>query len=175
VLRVAARRPRSEYTLAASLRANGRVVGSGALFIRNERFRTGEIAYIVHPDHWGQGLATEIANILLKCACEEFRLHRIYATCDPRDIGSGRVLPKIGMVHESRLRHSMLLRDGWRDSDVYADLEHEWVSRFPVGGAPRYSPRWVADSVSRAATPSPSARRSSIVTRRSGKAVRRAG
>jgi RimJ/RimL family protein N-acetyltransferase len=128
VLHAAAQRPRSEYTLAAVLRAGGRVVGSGALFVRSERFRTGEVAYVVHPAYWGEGLATEIANLLLGCGFEQFRLHRIYATCDPRNVGSGRVLQKIGMTHEGRLRHTMLIRDGWRDSDTYGILEHEWMA-----------------------------------------------
>ncbi|HEX5502664.1 MAG TPA: GNAT family N-acetyltransferase [Thermomicrobiales bacterium] len=139
VLQAAAWQPRRDYTLAAALRTDGRVIGSGALHLRNERFRTGEIAYVVHPDHWGRGLATEIATLLLRRGFEEFHLHRIYATCDPRNAGSGRVLQKIGMVHEGRLRHTMLIRDGWRDSDVYGIVEHEWLAAAsrpcPVGEA----------------------------------------
>jgi RimJ/RimL family protein N-acetyltransferase len=128
VRHAATQQPRGDYTLAAALRTDGRVIGSGSLFLRNERFRTGEIAYVVHPDHWRQGLATEIATLLLRCGFEAFRLHRIYATCDPRNTGSGRVLRKLGMVHEGRLRHTMLIRDGWRDSDMYGILEHEWIA-----------------------------------------------
>src|SRR2546425_10656836 len=50
VLHAAAQQPRSEYTLAAVLRATGRVVGSGSLYVRNERFRTGEVAYVLQPE-----------------------------------------------------------------------------------------------------------------------------
>jgi RimJ/RimL family protein N-acetyltransferase len=53
-------------------------------------------------------------------------LHRIFATCDPRNVASRRVLTKIGMTHEGRMRETLLIRDGWRDSDVYAILKHEF-------------------------------------------------
>ena len=118
--------PRTDYTLAAVLDATGRVIGSGSLLVRSERFRTGEIAYILHPDFWNQGFGTEIALSLLGFGFEQLHLHRIAATCDPRNIASGRVLQKAGLTYEGRLRQTLLIRDGWRDSDCYAILEHEW-------------------------------------------------
>ena len=129
VLAAAAARPRAEFTLAATLRGGDTPIGSGSLYVRNRRFRAGEIAYVVHPDHWGQGLGTEIARLLLDLGFGRFGLHRVYATCDPRNLGSGRILEKVGMTREGRLRHTVLIRDGWRDSDLYAILEHEWRGR----------------------------------------------
>ena len=55
-------------------------------------------------------------------------MHRIYATCDPRNVASSRVLGKLGMTREGRLRHTSLIRDGWRDSDVFSILDDEWRS-----------------------------------------------
>lgn len=52
-------------------------------------------------------------------------MHRIYATCDPRNIGSSKVLEKVGMTREGRLREDLLIKDRWRDSLVYSILEHE--------------------------------------------------
>ncbi len=129
VLAAASARPRTDFTLAATLPGRDTPVGSGSLYIRNRRFRTGEIGYAVHPDHWGQGLGTEIARLLLDLGFGRFGLHRVFATCDPRNVGSGRVLQKVGMTREGRLRHTALIRDGWRDSDVYSILEHEWFGR----------------------------------------------
>ena len=128
VLAAAAARPRSDFTLAATLTGSDVPIGSGSLYLRDRRFRTGEIAYVVHPDHWGVGLGTELARLLLDLGFGRFGLHRISATCDPRNVGSGRVLQKAGMTREGRLRHTALIRDGWRDSDVYGILEHEWRS-----------------------------------------------
>jgi len=94
--------------------------------IRSFIDRSGEIGYSVHPDYWGQGVATEASGLLLKFGFEELLLHRIYATCDPRNMGSSRVLSKIGMTYEGRLRDALLIRDGWRDSLVFSMLEQEW-------------------------------------------------
>jgi RimJ/RimL family protein N-acetyltransferase len=58
-IQTAQQKPRMDYTLAAVHHETGRVIGSGSLLLRNESFRSGEIAYIVHPDYWKQGLATD--------------------------------------------------------------------------------------------------------------------
>jgi len=49
-------------------------------------------------------------------------LHRITATCDPENVGSARVLEKIGMVREGHLRDYFLIRGAWRDRLLYAAL-----------------------------------------------------
>ncbi|GAA2005491.1 GNAT family protein [Catenulispora subtropica] len=102
------------------------VVGMGELFLRNKDQRQGEITYIVQPKLWGRGLGTAIGRRLLSIGFDELGLHRIYATCDPRNAGSAGVLAKIGMTREGRLRHTALIRDGWRDSLIFGILEDEW-------------------------------------------------
>jgi len=115
-------RPQTRF--AYGITADGTLVGNCELNLRGDQ--EGEISYVLHPDHWGRGLATAAARKLLEMGFVEQRLHRIYATCDPRNTGSARVLTKIGMTHEGRMRETVLIRDGWRDSDLYAILEDEW-------------------------------------------------
>ncbi|MGR4851003.1 GNAT family N-acetyltransferase [Streptomyces sp. LARHCF252] len=135
-------RPQHRFPYVARL---GReVVGMGELRVRDATRRQGEISYIVHPRAWGRGVGTEIGRLLLAHAFGELRLHRVHATCDPRNLGSARVLAKLGMTLEGRLRHTQLIRDGWRDSLVFGLLEDEWdagergagVSPWPWPGAP---------------------------------------
>lgn len=128
VLAATALRPRTEHTLLTAIRETGRAIGAGVLYLRSEENRAGEIGYILKRNYWGQGFGTEIAQTLLEFGFERFGLHRIYATCDPRNVRSARILRKIGMVHEGRRREDLLIRDGWRDSDLYAILESEWRS-----------------------------------------------
>jgi RimJ/RimL family protein N-acetyltransferase len=42
------------------------------------------------------------------------------------------VLTKLGLTHEGRRRQVIELRDGWRDSDIYSILEHEWSAVIPA-------------------------------------------
>jgi [ribosomal protein S5]-alanine N-acetyltransferase len=118
--------PRTNYTLAIALAATDEVIGSCGLIIRSQQFRQGEIAYFLHPDHWGRGYATEAAERLLDFGFTALGLHRLTATCDPRNAPSRRILEKIGMRYEGTLREAVLIREGWRDSLLYSLLEHEW-------------------------------------------------
>ncbi|TDD54726.1 GNAT family N-acetyltransferase [Saccharopolyspora elongata] len=99
---------------------DGDVVGSAQLKLRGPS--TGEIAYAVHPRLWGQGIATAAARELLRMGFSEHGLHRISGTCDPRNLASAAVSRKIGMRYEGRMRGTAYIRDGWRDSDLYAIL-----------------------------------------------------
>ncbi len=74
------------------------------------------------------GYATEVSKLLIEFGFETLNLHRIFATCDLRNVGSYKVLEKIGMTKEGRIREDLLLKDGWRDSLLYSILEQEWIS-----------------------------------------------
>ncbi|MBD7984292.1 GNAT family N-acetyltransferase [Sporosarcina sp. Sa2YVA2] len=102
---------------------------AGEINVRNNANRAGEIAYILNPDYWGMGLATEVANLLISFGFSQLNFHRLYATCDPRNCGSIRVLEKVGMTKEGRMREDLLIKDGWRDSLLYSLLDHEWFEK----------------------------------------------
>lgn len=98
------------------------VIGIGELKVRSVEHHQAEVAYAVHTDLWGRGFATAIAQALVGIAREEC-MHRIFGTCDPRNEASRRVLQNVGMQYEGTLRHTLQIRDGWRDSEVYALIE----------------------------------------------------
>jgi len=117
-------RPQLRYVYAIT--CDDQVVGMGELKLRQNS--QAEIGYAVHPDHWGRGHASLAARQLLHQAFERHGVHRVFATCDPRNTRSAAVLRRLGMTHEGRLREVLHIRDGWRDSDVYGLLAHEWAS-----------------------------------------------
>lgn len=96
------------------------VVGTATLKLHGQR--TAEIVYGVHPRRWGQGVATAAARELLRLGFGVYGRHRIFGTCGPRNLASAAVLRKIGMRYEGRMRGTVYIRDGWRDSDLYASL-----------------------------------------------------
>jgi [ribosomal protein S5]-alanine N-acetyltransferase len=116
--------PQARFVYAACL--NDDLIGIGELKVRSRVHRQGEISYLVHPHVWGRGVGTAIGRELLARGFGQLGLHRIYATCDPRNLASSRVLGKLGMTREGRHRHTSLIRDGWRDSEVFSILDEEW-------------------------------------------------
>lgn len=70
-------------------------------------------------------LIIEGAKAIIKFGFRELNLHRIFATCDPDNFGSEKVLQKIGMIKEGCLRENKLQKGQWRDSMVYSILEQE--------------------------------------------------
>ena len=116
----------SRYLYAIKKIHEDKVIGAAELFHIDFINKSAEIGYVVHPDYWGKGIATFAAKKLLEIGFSNFELHRIHATCDARNIGSAKVLEKIGMTYEGKKRHNMLLKSGWRDSLLYSVLENEW-------------------------------------------------
>jgi RimJ/RimL family protein N-acetyltransferase len=116
--------PQDRFVYAVEV--DGAVLGLGQLTVRDAVHRQGEIAYSVHPDRWGEGIGTRVARRLIDFGFDRLDLHRIFATCDPRNVASARVLDRAGLAYEGRLREVMLIRDGWRDSEVYSILRREW-------------------------------------------------
>lgn len=114
--------PRRVFELAITDSASGIVVGSCALHEYDASHRSGHIGYVLHPAWRGRGFATEASALLLELGFESLGLHRIFATCHPDNLASARVLERVGMRAEGRMRGDRLIRDGWRDSLLFARL-----------------------------------------------------
>ncbi|MGI5818000.1 MAG: GNAT family N-acetyltransferase [Armatimonadota bacterium] len=125
--------PRRTWDLAVVRRGTGRVIGSVGLRLDDE-LQQAELGYCYHQDAWGQGFATEAAREMLRLGFEVLGLHRIRATVDTRNGASIRVLDKIGMRQEGRLREHVLMRGEWRDSYIYAILRREWAGASDESG-----------------------------------------
>jgi RimJ/RimL family protein N-acetyltransferase len=112
--------------LAAELASTGEIVGDIVLGLVSEEHRTGEIGYIVHPDHHGHGYATEAGRAVLRVAFEDLRLHRVTGRLDARNVASARVLEKLGMRREALQVENELVKGEWQSELVYAILDREW-------------------------------------------------
>jgi RimJ/RimL family protein N-acetyltransferase len=135
MITLANEQPRTGFHLAVVFPEKATVIGEAGLDIHSQRFRTAEISYTINPEYWGHGFATEVAATMLLFGFTTLNLHRIFATCDPRNIASERVLQKLGMRYEGQMRQTILIQDGWRDSVLYSLLEHEWQPEKPENPA----------------------------------------
>jgi RimJ/RimL family protein N-acetyltransferase len=69
---------------------------------------------------------------MLSLGFDVLLLHRVWAGCDPENRASARVLEKVGMRLEGRLRDDVRIRGEYRDTLVYGLLEDEWRERDAV-------------------------------------------
>ena len=128
-LKIAATAIRSEgdfLALAAESVQTGEIVGDAVLGFVSQEHAHGEIGYIVHPDHQGQGYATEMTRPLLRIAFDDLGLHRVTGELDARNAASARVLEKLGMRREAHLVQNGFVKGEWQSELIYAILATEW-------------------------------------------------
>ena len=103
----------------------GGVLGAVALAITHAHQRA-ELGYWIGVPYWRRGYATEAATAMLDHAFSTLDLRRVDAHCLTRNVGSARVMEKIGMRHEGTLRAHVLKWDVPEDVALYAILRDEW-------------------------------------------------
>jgi len=88
----------------------------------------GDIGYELSPKYWGYGYATEAARAIVEFGFTQLRLHRIWSWCIAENVGSARVLQKLGMQAEGRKRENEYFKGRWWDTLVFGMLDYEWKS-----------------------------------------------
>lgn len=118
--------PRQHIGLAITVEGDNEYVGRSGLVRTGHEPGEAELWYSLHPDYWGRGLMTEAARAIIGYGFEELDLHRIWADVDPGNVGSWRVMEKIGMRREGHLLENAWIGGEWQDSYLYAMLKREW-------------------------------------------------
>lgn len=89
--------------------------------------RSAELGYSVARTHWKRGLCTEAARAVIDAAFgARPDLVRVHARADADNLGSQRVMEKIGMVKEGVLRSSRVERGEVFDEARFSILRREW-------------------------------------------------
>jgi RimJ/RimL family protein N-acetyltransferase len=121
--------PRRKFDLAITLKEGNTLIGGCSIRVSDPDNREGSIGYLLRRQFWGRGYATEASQALLDFGFGKLGMHRISAWCDVENTASSRVLERIGMQREGRLREFRLIRGEWHDSYLYAVLDREWKSK----------------------------------------------
>jgi [ribosomal protein S5]-alanine N-acetyltransferase len=119
--------PRTEWDLAITLRGGDDVMIGRVGMKRDADPRSAMLWFTLDPAHHGNGYATEAVRALLDHSFGEVRLHRVWGDCDPRNMGSGRVMERAGMRCEGKLIENVWIKGEWCDSVLYAVLAREWA------------------------------------------------
>lgn len=121
--------PRTHYRLALTVCPDDVPRGRIALTLNFAESREWEIGWAVDPACWGQGYATEAAQGMLDYAFKDLNAHRVVAFCKSMNKASWRVMEKLGMQREGRLREESLWQGAFVDAFVYSILDREWTAR----------------------------------------------
>lgn len=104
---------------------DGGLVGAVGLSIAHAQQRA-ELGYWVAVPYWRRGYATEAAAAMVDYAFNALGLRRVVAHCLTRNVGSARVMEKVGMQREGTLRQHVIKWDASEDVALYAILRDEW-------------------------------------------------
>ncbi|MGI0054257.1 MAG: GNAT family N-acetyltransferase [Thermoplasmata archaeon] len=101
--------------------------------------------YLAHPvleyvDVWyvlgrsserGHGYGTEAVELLIDHVFARSNIERVGATCDVENIGSKRLMEKLGLLPEGRLARALLHHGSWHDVFVYGITRSRWAEVRP--------------------------------------------
>lgn len=121
--------PRYRFQLAVTLAETGQLIGICGLRKPTADSQEAEIGYEIDPAFWGHGYATEAADQMMTFGFADLQLHRIWAWCIVENRASVRVLEKLGMQREGRLRENRWVKGRWHDTLIYGILRQEWEKR----------------------------------------------
>lgn len=110
------------FTFAIELKNDTQFIGLIGINLGRIKYKNAEVWFKFDTKFWGKGFATEALKEILKFGFADLKLHRIEAGCAVENIGSIKVLEKVGMLREAHTRKLLPLKSGWSDNYGYAKL-----------------------------------------------------
>jgi ribosomal-protein-alanine N-acetyltransferase len=98
--------------------SNGLLIGAASLS-RAGRFNRAELGYWIGHGYWNRGYCTEAAIAIVEYGFETLGFHKISGRHFVGNRSSGRVLEKVGMIHEGVLRDDVLKDGKYVTAELY--------------------------------------------------------
>lgn len=115
----------TDEMIAVELKSNHKMIGN--VYLGKRDFESLEMGYVFNKDYWGKGYAKESCMKLIKLAFSN-GIHRIFAECDPQNIGSWKLLESLEFEKEAHLKKNVYFwkddnnKPIWKDTYIYAKL-----------------------------------------------------
>jgi 3-dehydroquinate dehydratase/shikimate dehydrogenase len=93
---------------AAEHKSSAAVVGRIGLSFHTEWPDDPEVGWMIDPDYWGQGFATEGGAATIRYGFEEVGAARVVSICTPENDPSRRVMQKLGLRYLTEKTHAEL-------------------------------------------------------------------
>lgn len=110
---------RFTYELCIILRKNKQLIGGCGFRIKKDDVTRGDFGYIIHPDYWNNGFATEAACGLIDYMMKKHNIKVIEATCDVLNIASRKVIEKCGLELIETRKNDIEMKGRVRDSYMF--------------------------------------------------------
>ncbi len=112
------------YDWAIIERESRRMIGTCGFTRINTSDNSGEIGYVLHPDFWGRGYASEAAGRVMEFGYSELSLHRIEARFMQGNERSLRVMEKLGMKFEGYHADEIFVKGNYRTVGICAAVRY---------------------------------------------------
>lgn len=124
-------KPRLRFQLAITLPDDNALIGNCGIRRKPNNDSEADIGYELSPEHWGNGYATEAVQALVDLGFGEWGLHRVSSWCIADNEASVRVLERLGLKLEGRLRENEEFKGRRWDTLLYGMLAEEWRANDP--------------------------------------------
>ncbi len=114
------------YDWAVIYEPDCKMVGTCGFTSFNCSSDSAEVGYVLNPEYWGKGIASEALECVLRFAFEELKLHRVEARFMQENDRSRRVMEHAGMQFEGVLREAMLIKGSYANVGICSVLRSEW-------------------------------------------------
>jgi len=102
-----------------------------------------KVDYGIGKPWWHKGFTSEALSAIIRFFLDEAGANRIYATHDPRNPNSGKVMQKCRMKYEGTLRGARYRKGEYSDRAMYSILAEEYFGGHSVRDNPEYLDRAV--------------------------------
>ncbi len=108
------------------LKENNKLIGTSGYVNWSTNHNRAEIGYAISRSLWNKGLMTEAVNEVIRFGFNKMELNRIEARCKLENIGSERVMQKVGMTMEGILREQVFMKGSYHDLKLYSLLRKDY-------------------------------------------------
>ncbi len=116
----------SNYQWCIELKELGQAIGSISVVSLKEDIAMVEIGYCIGKEFWGRGITSEALNALIHFFFEEVQVNRIEARHDSRNISSGKVIERCGLIREGMKKQGDKNNTGICDIVFYGLIRDDW-------------------------------------------------
>jgi len=114
------------YQLGIVLRSSNELIGDCGFRVHENEPRQVEFGISLAPDVHCQGYATEALGALLRYFFVGLRKHRAFASVDPRNLRSIKLMERLGLRNEAHFVKSLWFKGEWVDDMIFAVLASDW-------------------------------------------------